>query len=147
MHVKRIWQRLWEQWNIRTKQAVERILLEHPSDKRRILQQKQLMNNSPINGFPLTTTRLISWLVPNYTRPTIHSNLCTRNYERKANKKYEIIKPSKRVMYKHFTETCFVHHRVCKTSNTMGATSRAGTAYPSEAHERTPAFSGVSVPR
>jgi hypothetical protein len=37
--------------------------------------------------------------------------------------------------------------RVCKTSNTMDATSRAGTAYPSEAHERTPAFSGVTVPR
>jgi hypothetical protein len=50
-------------------------------------------------------------------------------------------------MYTNFTETCFVHHRVCKMNNTMGATSRAGTAYPSEAHERTPAFSGVSVPR
>jgi hypothetical protein len=35
--------------------------------------------------------------------PTIHSNLCIGNYERKANDKYDIIKPSKRVMYKNFT--------------------------------------------
>ena len=105
------------------------------------------MNHWPINGFPLTTTGLISWLVPNFTWPTIHSNICTRNYERKAKDKYEIIKSSKRVMYTHFTETCFVHHRICKTSNTMDTTSRAGNAYPSEAHERTPVFGGVSVPR
>jgi hypothetical protein len=70
-----------------------------------------------------------------------------KKLRRKAKDKYAIIKSSKRVMYTHFTETCVVHHIVCKTSNTMDTTSREGNAYPSEAHERTPAFSGVSVPR
>jgi hypothetical protein len=32
---------------------------------------KEFMHHSPINSFPLTTKRLTSWLVPNFTRPTI----------------------------------------------------------------------------
>jgi len=39
------------------------------------------------------------------------------------------------------------YHRVCNYINTTGATSGAGTAYPSGAHEFTPGFSGVCVTR
>ena len=39
------------------------------------------------------------------------------------------------------------YHRVCNEINTTGATSRAGTAYPSGAPEFTPVFSGFPVTR
>ena len=39
------------------------------------------------------------------------------------------------------------YHLVCIYINTTGATSGAGTAYPSGAHEFTPGFSGVRVTR
>jgi hypothetical protein len=39
------------------------------------------------------------------------------------------------------------YHRVCNQINTTGATSGAGTAYPSGAPEFTPIFSGVRVTR
>ena len=35
-----------------------------------------------------------------------------------------------------------IYHRVCNHSNTKGATSRAGTAYPSGAPEFTPVSVG-----
>jgi hypothetical protein len=37
------------------------------------------------------------------------------------------------------------YHRVCNKINTTGATSGAGTAYPSGAPEFTPCFRGVRV--
>jgi hypothetical protein len=40
-----------------------------------------------------------------------------------------------------------VYHRVCSMNSTTGATSGAGTAYPSGTLEFTPVFSGVSVAR
>ena len=40
-----------------------------------------------------------------------------------------------------------IHHQVCNYSNTTGATSGEGTAYPSGATEFTPVFSGVLVTR
>ena len=39
------------------------------------------------------------------------------------------------------------YHRVCIYINATGATSGAGTAYPSGAHEFTSGFSGVRVTR
>ena len=39
------------------------------------------------------------------------------------------------------------YYRVCNQINTTGATSGAGTAYPSGAPEFTPSFSGVRVTR
>jgi len=39
------------------------------------------------------------------------------------------------------------YHRVCNKSNTTGATCGSGTAYPSEAPEFTPSFSGLRVAR
>jgi hypothetical protein len=40
-----------------------------------------------------------------------------------------------------------IHHQVCNYSNTTGATSGEGTAYPSGATEFNPVFSGVLVTR
>ena len=40
-----------------------------------------------------------------------------------------------------------VYYRVCSMNNTTGATSGAGTAYPSGTLEFTPVFSGVSAAR
>ena len=50
---------------------------------------------------------------------------------------------------KHFPvlSSFTTYYRVCKYINTTGATSGAGTAYPSGASEFTPGFSGVRVTR
>jgi hypothetical protein len=50
---------------------------------------------------------------------------------------------------KHFPvlSSIMTYHRVCNKINTTGATSGAGTAYPSGAPEFTPCFSGVRVTR
>ena len=46
-----------------------------------------------------------------------------------------------------FLSSFMTNDRVCNKSNTMGATSGAGNAYPSGAPEFTPSFSGVCVTR
>ena len=51
--------------------------------------------------------------------------------------------------HKHFSvlSSSMTYHRVCSYINTTGATSGAGSAYPSVAHEFTQVFSGVCVTR
>ena len=45
-------------------------------------------------------------------------------------------------MFKHFPVpfSFMTYHRICNWSNPTGATSGAGTAYPSGAHELTPSL-------